>query len=191
MPLAAKLRNRVFGLIGVQRLAVPAFFVRQKRDPVALFGLGDDPDRLVGHGQRFGVGAVNSVQIVAVDLNRVSAERGGTGGINRAVPAEVGLAALPQAVHVQNRHQIIKLVVAGFVHRLPDRAFRHFAVAEHDPDFKRQLAEVLAVQSHADAVRQSLPERAGRDIGVRGDVRVRVAFQPRCRAAAGSEILRR
>ena len=59
MPLAAEFGEGVFGLVGVQSLAVPAFFVGEEGDAVAFFGLGDNPSRLVGLRQGFGIGVVN------------------------------------------------------------------------------------------------------------------------------------
>ena len=59
MTLTAQFFEGIGGLLGIQGLAVPAVFVGEERDTVAFFGLRDDPDRLVGDGQGFGVGFVD------------------------------------------------------------------------------------------------------------------------------------
>ena len=40
---------------------------------------------------------------MAIDFDRVGAECPGAVGIGRTVPAQIGLAALTEAVHIQNR----------------------------------------------------------------------------------------
>ena len=119
----------------------------------------------------------------------VPAEGAGAGGVGGAVPAEVGLAALAQAVHVEDADQVVELVVGRLVERLPDRAFGHLAVAEQHPDAVGQLVEVLAVQRHADADGQPLAERAGRHVDVGQDVRVGVALQAAAELAQGQQLV--
>jgi len=156
VPLAAQLFDRVGGLRVVQRLAVPALFVGEERDAVAFLGFGDDDRGLVGLRGRFGERAVTGFQIVPVDLDDVAPEGAEPLGINGAVPAQIGLTALAQPVHVQNRDQVVELVVGGLVAGLPDGPLGHLAVAQNHPDFEGQLVHVLAAQGHADAVRQTL-----------------------------------
>src|SRR5205807_9353886 len=102
-----------------------------------------------------------------VEFNGVPAEGANAGGIGTRVPAELGLAALAETVDVEDRRDVVELVVRRLVERLPDRAFRDLAVAEHDPDVVRQLVEHFAVEGHADADWEALAERAGGHIDVR------------------------
>ena len=126
-----------------------------------LIGLGDDERRLIRLRQRLAVGVVDLAQVVAVDLDGMPAERPGAGGVGVAVPAEHRLAALAEPVHIENANQVVELIVSGKLQRLPDRAFGHLAIAQHDPDVIRQLVEVFARDAHADADGQPLAQRAG------------------------------
>ena len=71
--LAAQLRDRGLGV--VERLAVLAVLVLDRRDALALLRAGDDHGRLAGGGDRLGVGGGDLLHVVAVDLDRVPAER--------------------------------------------------------------------------------------------------------------------
>jgi hypothetical protein len=86
------------------------------------------------------------------------------------------LAALAEPVDVQDRGQVLEVVVPGVLERLPDRPFRRLAVAAQRPDPVRQPLEVLAGERHAHPERQPLAERAGGDVDPR-DQRGRVAFE--------------
>ena len=186
---AAELGEGGLLLFGVERLAVPAVLVGHERKAVALLRLGDEAGRLFLLSQRLGVGAIDGVEIVAVQLDGVPAEGAGAGGVGGAVPAEVRLAALAETVHVEDADQVVELVVRRLVERLPDGALGHLAVAEHDPDAIGQLVEVLAVQRHADADGQPLAERAGGDIDVGQDVRIGMALQAAAELAQRQQLL--
>src|SRR5439155_21569933 len=86
---AAELLDRLRGV--VERLAVPARLVLDLLDPFSLERLGDHDGRLPGGGDRFGVPAVDRLDIVAVDLDRVPAARLRAVGVRVEVPALHGL----------------------------------------------------------------------------------------------------
>ena len=62
-------------------------------------------------------------------------------------------------------------IQGGVLERLPDRSLGHLAVAAQHPDVVGHLLEALAGDRDADADRQPLPERAGRDVDPRQDRR--------------------
>src|SRR5260370_41666108 len=94
-------------------------------------------------------------------MGGAGAERVGAVTVGVQIPAVLGLAELAEPVDVQDRRQVAELVVAGLVHRLPDRPFRQLRVTAQYPDVEWQLVQVMARQRHADADRQALAERAG------------------------------
>src|SRR5579884_1047630 len=90
------------GFLHVRRqcFAMPAILVDNLRKTVALLRLGDDAGWLLLLIQRVGVGAIDGVEIVAINFDGVPAESTGASGIGRAVPTEVRFAALAEAVHI-------------------------------------------------------------------------------------------
>jgi hypothetical protein len=98
------------------------------------------------------------------------------------------LAALAEPVDVEDRGEVVELVERGVLDRLPHRAFRHLAVAADHPDAERQLVQALPGDRHADADRETLAERAGRDVdpGERGR---RVSLEPAPELPVGHELL--
>ena len=78
-----------------------------------------------------------------------------------------GLAALAEPVNVHDRGEVVELVERGVLGRLPHRALGHLAVAADHPHAEREPVEALAGDRHADADRQPLTERAGRDVDPR------------------------
>ena len=159
----AELLDRLLG----DRLAVPAVLVLDLRVALPLDRLGDDRGRLARRRLGLLVGRVDLLDVVTVDLDRVPAARFEPAREVREVPAVHRLAALPEAVDVDDRRQVVKFVKGSVLDRLPHRPFGHLAVAADHPDAKRQLVEPLARQRHPDPDRQPLPERAGRDVDPR------------------------
>ena len=185
VPDAAELLDRLLGV--VERLAVPPRLVLDRLDALALDRAGDDGHRPVGR-DRLPVCLVDLVDVVAVDLDRVPAEGASAVCVGIEVPAVHGLAALPKPVDVQDRDDIVELVVGGVLERLPLRAFGHLAVADQHPSPHRCPVEPLAGDRHADAVGQALSERAGRDIDPRDPGR-RVALEDAGELAVGQQLL--
>src|SRR5207342_2461924 len=99
------------------------------------------------------------LEVVSVDFDRAPSERAGPLGVDLQIPTNHRLAALPQPVHVEDRSQVVELVVGGVLVRLPHRSLGHLAVSAEDPDAIWKMVEALARQRHADADREALAER--------------------------------
>ena len=157
---------------------------------LALDRLRDDHDRLARDVDRLGVGAVDRLDVVAVDLDRVAAEGARAVGVGVEIPAVHRLAALAEPVHVEDRDEVVELEVRRVLERLPLRALGDLAVAAERPDAERQPVELLAGERHADRVRQALAERAGRDVDPR-DPRRRVPLEDRVELPVRQQLLLR
>ena len=131
---------------------------------LALLGPGHDHGRAAVDVRGLGERAVDLVDVVAVDLDRVPAEGPCAVGVGVEIPAVHRLAGLAEPVDVDDRGQVVEAVVCGVLERLPDRSLGHLAVAAQDPYAVGQLIEALAGERDADADRQSLAERAGRHV---------------------------
>ena len=151
----------------VERLAVEPVLVLDGGDALPLQRPGDHDRRLARRRDRVREGRVDRVEVVPVDLERVPAERLGARDVRVEIPADHRLAALAEAVHVDDRREVVELEVRGVLERLPHRALGHLAVAAEHPHAVRDAVEVLAGERHADADRQALAERAGRDVDPR------------------------
>ena len=149
----------------------------------ATIAVGRLADRL-----RLGVGALDRLDVVAVDRDRVPAEGLQAAHVGVEVPAQHRLARLAEAVDVEDRDQVVEALPAGVLDRLPHRALGHLAVAAQAPDAERQAVEPLAGQRDAGRDRQALAERAGGHVGGR-DARGRVALEPRAELAEGQQLL--
>ncbi len=180
----AELLDRLLG----DRLAVPAVLVLDLRVALALDRLGDDRGRLARRRLGLLVGRVDLLDVVAVDLDRVPAARFEPAREVGEVPAVHRLAALPEAVDVDDRRQVVERVVGAVLDRLPHRAFGHLAVAADHPDAKRQLVELLARERHPDPDRQPLSERAGCDVDPR-EHRRRVTLEAGAELPVRAELL--
>jgi hypothetical protein len=126
---SAEFGDRLLDLLIVERFAVPVLFVLDERDTAALHRLRNDKGGLLARLERFGVRPVDLIQIMPVDRDDMAAECACTCGIRFGIPAQLGLAALAKTVHIQDRDQVVELVVARLVKPLPDRALCQFAVA--------------------------------------------------------------
>ena len=175
---AAELGDRPVGHVRREGPAVPAFLILDLGEPAALDRLGQDHrglpagDVALGRGQ----GAVDLGQVVTVDDHDAGTERRGAGGVGIEVPAELGRAALPEPVDVDDNDQVGQAVMGGLVQRLPDRALGQLAVAAQHPDPVRQPVQVLASQRDPHPVGQPLAERAGGHVHP-GQDRGRVALK--------------
>jgi hypothetical protein len=167
---------------------VHAFFVLDSLHALALHCLGDDHRRAPLGGGRLGVGAVDRLDVVSVDRDRVPAERLRTRDVRVEVPAVHRLAALAEPVDVDDRGQVVEPAVSRMLERLPHRALGHLAVAAEHPDAVREPVEALAGEGDADAVREALSERAGGDVDPR-DFRSRVALEPTAERAEREQLL--
>ena len=184
--LAAELLDRRLRVL--DRLAVLAGQVLDRLDALALLRAGDDHRRLAGRLARLGVGGVDRVVVVAVDRDRVPAERLGPLDVAVEVPADHRLAGLAEPVDVDDRRQVVEAVEGGVLERLPHRALGHLGVAAQAPHAVGQPVELLARDRHADRDRQALAERAGGHVDPRDD-RHRVALELRAEPAERQQVL--
>ena len=175
VPLPAQLDDGPLGHLRRQRPAVPALAVLHLGEPAALTGPGQDHGGLARAAHR-GERLVDLAEVMPVDRNGTTAERLNPFGIRLQIPAQLGRAALAQAVHIDDRRQVAQPVVGRLVQRLPHRPFRHLAVAAQHPHPVAQLIEIPPGQGHPDPVGQPLAQRAGGDVNPR-QRRGRVALQ--------------
>ena len=185
---AAELAERLLRVLGRARLPVPAGLVLDLRVAAALLRARDDRRRPPLGRLCLGVRRVDRLDVVPVDLDRVPAEGLEAARIDVEVPAPARLAALAEPVAVDDRREVVEPLEAGRVGRLPDRPFRELAVAADDPGAERQPVELLAGEREADADREPLPERPGRDVDPREDGR-RMALEPRPELPVGHELV--
>src|SRR5262245_64390666 len=75
-----------------------------------------------------------------------------------------GCLALPQTIHVNNRNQIVELVVSGQRGSFPHTSLRSLAVSHQDVSAVIQLVEFLRIQRHAHASGKPLAQGASRHI---------------------------
>ena len=149
--LAAELRDRFRRV--VERLPVEAVDVLDRRDALALDRARDEHRRLAGRRDRFRVRAVDLLDRVPVHRDRVPAECLRALDVRVQIPADHRLAALAEAVHVEDRGQVVEVVVRGVLERLPHRALGELAVTAEHPHAERKAVEVLPRQGDADADR--------------------------------------
>ena len=139
---SAELRDRLVGV--VEGLAVPAGLVLDRLDAFALDRAGDHDGRLARGAGSLRVRTVDRLDVVAVDLDRLPAERMRAVAVDVQVPADHCLAALPEAVDVDDRRQVVELVVRRVLEGLPDGALGGLAVSEEHPRAIGKPGEVLA-----------------------------------------------
>ena len=171
----AELLDRRVGIL--ERLAVKPVAVLHGAHALALDRARDDRDRLAVARQRLLVGVVDLRDVVAVDLERAPPERLRPPRVGGGIPAQHRLAALAEAVDVDDRDQVVQRLVAGVVKGLPDRTLGHLAVATEHPDPVGQPIQALAGERDPDGARQALPQRSGGDIDPR-DLRRRMTLEP-------------
>ena len=156
---------------------------------MSFFRPGHQAGRLLFLGQGLPVGPVNGVQVVAVQLDGVPAEGPCPRSISGTVPAEIRLAALAQAIHVDNGDQVMEFIIRGLVEGFPDRTFGHLAIAEQDPQAIGKFVQVLAVESHADADGQALAEGAGGHVDIGQHPGIGMALQRTTELAQAHQFL--
>ncbi len=184
---ATQLRD---GGLGVRhRFAVRALGVLHGPHTLALAGAREHRGGSVAL-RGLGVGGVDLVHVVAVDLDGVPAERGDPAGVGGGVPAVPGGPALAEAVHVHDRRQVAQPLVPRELERLPHRALGQFAVTAQHPDPEVPAVEPQARQRDPGADAEALPERSRRDVHPRQRGR-RVALQPAPGGPIPAQLLRR
>jgi hypothetical protein len=98
------------------------------------------------------------------------------------------LAALAEAVDVDNHDQVVETGERRVLEGLPHRALGHLAVSAERPDAVRDAVEALPGEGDADRDRQALAERAGRHVHP-GQNRGRVSLEPAPELPEGEELL--
>ena len=171
----AELLDRGFRI--VERLAVEAVLVLDRLHALALDRLGHDHGRRARRLEGLGVRGVDRLHVVAVDLDRMPAEGLRPLRVRVEIPAVHRLAALAEPVHVDDRDQVVELLVPGMLERLPHRALGHLAVAAQHPDPVREPVEPLARERDAHAVRKALAQRPRGHVDP-GQHRSRVPLEP-------------
>ena len=167
---------------------MPAVLVLDGRDALSLERAGDDDGGLPGRRDRLAERLVDRVDVVPVDLDRVPAERFGARGVDVEVPADHRLAALAEPVHVDDRREVVELVVGGVLEGLPHRALGHLAVAAEHPHAGREMLEMLRRERHPHTDREALAERAGRDVDP-WDARRRMSLEHAAVLAVGEDLV--
>lgn len=71
------------------------------------------------------------------------------------------LLTLTQPVHIEDGHQVVQLVLAGKMQRLPHTALGRLAVSQQTVDAVAGLVEMLRGVGHARSTAQTLAERTG------------------------------
>ena len=112
---------------------MPARLVLDRLDALALDRPRDHHRRFAGRAGRLRVRTVDRLDVVSVDLDRLPAERVRSIAIRVEIPADHRLAALAEPVDVDDRRQVVELVVRRVLECFPHRALGHLAVAAQHP----------------------------------------------------------
>lgn len=175
-------------LLGVrQRFAVQALAVLDGLDTLALERAGDDHGGLSRGGLGLGVRAVDGVGIVSVDLHGVPAEGLEPARVRVEVVAVPGRTALAQPVDVDDRDEVVEVLVSGVLGALPDGSLGEFAVAAQHPHPVAGVVEPFAGQCDADRHGQPLAERAGGGLDPREPPGCRMPFEAAAEPAEGEQ----
>ena len=126
---------------------------------------------------------------MAVDRQRVPAERVPAGGDVLHAVSELRGHALPESVDVDDAAQVVELIAKRDARGFPDRSFRHLTVAEQDVRAIVGL-NTAGVQRRADGGADALAERSGGDVDER-QPRRRMAFEVGINPPELQEILTR
>jgi hypothetical protein len=154
---------------------MPADLAFDKRHAFPFDGPGQDHCRLPTGAAGLVERVENRRHIVAVDHDRVPAERTPPALELIHVVLPHGRAALPEAVDVRNSAEAVEAVGGADVGGFPDRSFGRLAVAD------QHIGAVVGfdparVERDADRGADALTERSGRDID-EGQTRRRMSFE--------------
>src|SRR5438874_3377306 len=145
---------------------MPAGLVLEERDALAFHRARDDrggPARVA----RLREGVVDLSKIVAIDDERIPAERLDARGVRIGVPLELGGPALAEPVHVEDGRHAPQVLVTAEIEAFPDRALGALAVADDRPYVERRVPQTLRRERDPDRDRHALTERARRDVDPR------------------------
>ena len=139
---------------------MPRLLAFDGRESLA-FERARDQDRWLTRGGTGGGQALLDVgDVMSVDDDRLPAERIPPRGDAMQIVAELGRLALAERIRVDDRAEVVELVMRGGIGRLPDRAFGNLAVAEQDIGAVSG-ADAPGVQRDADRGADALSERPG------------------------------
>ena len=140
------------------------------------------------------LGGVESVDeridVVAVNLACLPAERGELGAHIAGVAHIGGVAVDLQMVAVDDGHKVVQVLMGGPHGGLPNLALLALAVAEQ-AEHTLRLARQLQAGGHAGGDGQALAERTGGNLDARAQVAVGMALQARAQLAQRLELLAR
>ena len=166
---------------------MPVRLVLDRGHPRALLRAGEDRGGSVSL-QRPGVGVVDRLEVVPVNLLHVPAAGARPRRQRGGVPLVHGRATLAETVDVDDRDQVAEARVSSVLERLPHRPLGHLGVAAEHPYPEVGGFETGGGERDADRDGEALAERAGGDVDP-GDLRRRVALQAGAELAEGEQLL--
>ena len=176
------LRDRLLRLLGVGRLPVPVGVELHPGHALALDRLGHDRRRLAGRRHRFVHRVQDGGVVVAVDLDRVPAERPELLGERGEIHDLADPAGLLDLIVVDDHAEVVERELRRAHRRLPDLAGLRLAVADHAPHPALRAVQ-FSCDRHTDRDREPLAERAGRGLDPGHAQPVDVALQSRLELA--------
>ena len=150
----------------LERLAVPAVLALDERHALSFDCPRKDHRGLTLGAARLGVRVEDRVHVVAVDHDRVPAERAPAARVLLHIVLPHGRPALAERVDIGDPAQIVEPRRRAGVRRFPHRALGRLAVAEH------HVGAVIGfdparVERRADGRADTLAERSGRHVDER------------------------
>src|SRR6266571_2795239 len=128
-------------LLFIERFAMPAILIFEEGDAFALDCLGNNQRGRAIWLRRLSKRSVDLIIVVPINDNGIPAKCLGAGLINGSVPTMHSFTALPQAVAVEDAHQVVQFVVRGVIERLPNRSLGHLAITKEHPDMIGKLIQ--------------------------------------------------
>ena len=136
---------------------MPAFLVLQEGHAFAFHRAGqhrDGPAGLAGARVR----VIDLGEVMAVDGDRIDAERAHPRRVRAQIPLELRRPALTEPVDIEDRGEIREPLMTGAIEGLPDGAFGAFTVSDEHPYVVRRVENAFAGERDADSYREALPE---------------------------------
>ena len=153
---------------------MPAVLILEKRNAFPFKGSGKNGGRLFLYLRR-PVRLANLCHIMAVNFDCMPAKSTKALCIGtRRVPKHGG-PGLTKPVHIDNCNQIVCFLLCGKLRRFPHRTLRKLAIAEKNVASIRKTLHPCC-ERHAERLRQTLPERACGNLGIRKN-HCRVTFE--------------
>ena len=167
---------------------MPGSLVLHERDAFAFDGLCDQCGRLALDGFRFRKRGAHGIKVVAVHIDDMPAECPELLIEGLRSDDIGGLAVDLQTVDINDRTEIVTLVMGGCHCGLPDFAFFAFSVADQAVDAVI-LAGKLIGKRHAVRRRKALAKGTGGHVDARQVVHIRMTLKPAVELAEGKQFL--